>query len=644
MRRNAKRLVVSLAVCIGMLACARPVSAAGIDDFQLTRAIPADAAMAVHARDHEGLAFLKKQTERVWAAVEAQHFEKDIRTLMKGMVQQDGGDPEEFEQWWQQLNDLLLAVEWSTLCEHEFAFAMKMGFPAPDLIFLGQSSPEKAKSNFEGLEAILKTLAGYAPEGELVVTTQGEGDSVVHTIGFANAPFPVGELMLAREKNAILIGFGQVMPEQALALLRGEEGQALKATERFQGAMKRLPPPTDEFFYMDMTRFLGQVRAVCDAGMSMADPTGEGIDEKSRALPAKLIDTFDIFDTIAEVSTTDGLKTTSDSVAMLRDDAKSKPMYAVMFKNGPVKKPLKFIPKTAQNFSVWSGICLPALYEGVIAFIGENVPGGEEMIAEWDEMKVTLPIDVEKDLLSWIGGGFASFSMPAKSAYQPGPWALMLSVTDDAKAQEMLGRLYAEVEPLLKENSGMLRDAEIEGAEGFKIIIHPMLAMMGGLSQPTLGVKDGQLFVGSSPEAIGSALATAAGDAPDFSSNERFQKEGLPVGKNVTAMSFADLTKLGEELGQALSMVPMIGMFVPEVAQNPMGRALITAAGKAGKVVRELNFLQSSCSQTTVTGQVVYTKAVTNYREPPKPKPAATEPAEPAEEKSPGEDTDSGEA
>ena len=49
-------------------ACALPAWAGGIDDFSLTRAIPADAFLAVHTRNHDGLTFLNKQYDRVWQA------------------------------------------------------------------------------------------------------------------------------------------------------------------------------------------------------------------------------------------------------------------------------------------------------------------------------------------------------------------------------------------------------------------------------------------------------------------------------------------------------------------------------------------------------------------------------------------------
>ena len=95
-------------------------------------------------------------------------------------------------------------------------------------------------------------------------------------------------------------------------------------------------------------------------------------------------------------------------------------------------------------------------------------------------------------------------------------------------------------------------------------------------------------------------------------------------------VSFTDKTKMGEELGQVLMMLPMVGMMAPDLVQNPVGRALMSAAGKLGKVVRELNFYQSACVLTTFDGRVEHTQTVTNYRHPPKPEPPkpTSEPAE----------------
>jgi hypothetical protein len=616
---------------VAVLALAGP-AIAGIDDFKLTKAIPADAALAVHGRSHDGQAFLKAQYDRVWAVVQEQHFENDLRLLLKSVVEENGDDVEMFEAQWQQFSDLLLGVEWSTLGEHESAFAMKLGFPVPDMVVLLSASPEKAAANFTGLEGILKTLIGFAPEGEVSLATEGAGDAIVHRVTAVNAPIPM-MLMLARQQDTILIGFGQTMPEQSLTLLTGGEGKTLASTDRFQAAFKQLPAPTDELVFMDLSLWMSQFRVFIDQAMAMGDPTGENIEPEVKSLPGKFIDAMDIFDYVATVSTTDGLKTTMDGVTVMLPDRQDRALYRVLFSNDPLTDPLKFVPQNAQNMSAWNGIRPRVIYDEILHFIKDNVPDGEDALADWEEGKLEIKenvgIDVEADVIDWIGGGLASFTIPGKSTYSPASWVIMLSVTDEEKANGLLNHVIEMVSPMLAEQNGMIDDARLEGADGFKVIVHPMLAMM--LGQPTFGIYDGQLFLGSSPKAIEIALATAAGKEPNFSTNERFLKEGLPLGKKVISVSFSDLTKLGEELGGILEMVSGFGFLVPDLARHPVGRTLLMVANKAGKVCRELNFYQSSSSQTTFDGKAMYTKAVFNYREPPAATPAP-EPEPVAEE------------
>lgn len=614
-------LVVGLAVVLLAV-----TASAALDDFKLARAIPADASVAVVSRDHAGRAFLKQQYQRVWEAVERQGFDKDLRTLLKGIAEKQGQDLTEFEQQWQQFRDLLVGVEWGTLAEQEGGFAMKLTFPVPEMVVMGLSSPDKARANFAGLEAILKKLLSFAPEGALTLGTQGQGDSVVHVVSPVDAMVPLS-LTLAREKDVLLVGLGQTLPEQTLGLLRGEPGKKLVASERFQAALKRLPPPTDEFAYVDVSLFMGQLRSVVEAGVQMGGEIDQTTDPKLRALPGKFIDCFDMFDYFASTAATDGMKTTSETLTVLRTDARGRPLYAVLCGNGTLKEPLKFVPQNALNFSAWSGINLTALHDAVLAFIRDEVPNGDALLENWEQTKAELKaqanLEIEADLLSWIGGGITSFRIPGRSAYSPPQSVFLFNVKDEAKAREMLDRLLAAIEPFLAAQKGVISDADIPGGEGFKVIMHPMLAMIPGLGQPTVGVNNGHLFLGSSPRAVAAALATAAGEAPNFSTNERFQKEGAPLAANVMAASFTDLTKQGEEWGQLLSMVPMIGMFAPQVTQDPAGRALLSVAGKLGKVAQEWNFTQSSFSQTTFDGQIMHTKTITNYREPPK-KPTAT--------------------
>jgi hypothetical protein len=642
MRIGRKAVLGGPIAALVVFLAAWPAQAAGISEFKLAGAIPADAAIAVYARNHPGKEFINEQMQRVWKTVEAQHFEKDLRTLLKGLYESNTEGlteaerqqrTEQFDAQWQHFDELLQRVDWSGLFKREAAFGLKLTFPAPEFVLLGMGPPDETASNFAGLEAILEALVSFAPEGALVTSKQGEGESAVYTIAPGpDMPIPLS-LVLARQKDVLLLGLGTTMPEQSLALLRGEPGQSLSSTERFQSAMKRLPPPVDSAMFFDISRYFGQLRAYIDSAVAMSGPAAEEMDPKLKALPGKIIDAIDICDYVAKVSDTEGMKKTSESILVLLPDAQSKPLYPVIFGNGVLTEPLKFIPQSAEGFNVWEGINLKALYDGIINFVRDNVPNGPELLEEWETTKTTLPFDIENDVLSWIGGTLQSFSTPAETAYRPGAWFMATNVTDEAKGQEALTRFFNWLEPKLKEQNGALRDADVEGATGFKTVVMPMLMIMGPLGQPTIGIAQGQLIVASGPKVISLALATATGESPNFSTNERFRQECPPMpSKDVYAASYTDLTKLGEQLGQALKMIPMVGIAAPQIAQQPLGRAMLSAANKLGNVVQQINFLQSSCSASTFDGKVVKTKAVVNYRQPPPPQ---TQSAPAPEEESP---------
>ncbi|MCH7872600.1 MAG: DUF3352 domain-containing protein, partial [Planctomycetes bacterium] len=521
-------------VAAGLLAFGLPaLHADGLDAFKLTRAIPADVFMVSHARSHEGQAFLKQQCQRVWDALENAHIERDIRKLLRGLAEAEG-QAESFEENWRNVNDLLAGVEWSAIAKQEFAFAMKLEFPAPQWVMLMTPEQGKAESSFESLSGMMQALVDFAPAGELVLTKDDQGDTSVHKIGFTKAPIPIG-FVLARHKDTLMFSFGTSMPEQVLAMLSGEGGPSLASSDRFKNAFSGLPTPTDGAFFVDTARLMKQLRDYASNALAMMPPMGDEQDGDAAPDIAKIIsnvfDAIDLFDYSATVATTKGKRTESQSVTVLRDGAESTALYAALFANEPISDPLKFIPKQAAEASVSVGVNPAALYKAITDFIKENVPDGQAQIDEFTEQfRLNAGMDLETDVLSWIKGGLTHFAIPGKTPYSTGDWVWMVSVSDSAKATEMLARIIEQIEPMVVAQNGSVSDAVIDGAEGFKAITHPMMAMLP-IGKPTIGVAAGQLMLGSSARAIERSLAVAAGKAPNFAKNERFQKEGvMPTG------------------------------------------------------------------------------------------------------------------
>lgn len=620
--------------CLAVLLAALAASTAlanGVEDFKLAQAIPSDAFMVVCTRGHDGQAFLDQQMTRLWAEVEKARFDRDLKKLFKAMSQQDGGNVEDFEAWWQQLSDLAVSVDWASLSSREYAMGMKLTFPMPELVVLMKPAAEKLEENFDGLSGIIKEFVNLDPAA-LQLSTEGEGSKVAHRVSFANAPFPVA-LTLARENDVIIFGFGTTMCEQAVALLNGEQGRTITQSDRFTDAVGKLPAPTDSVFYMDIAKLFTQMRGMMEQGITMTGPPpqqGEPGYERQmqeRALPGKLLDELDIFEYCAAVKTTDGMKSVEDSVCKLKTGAADSGLYKVLFSNGVLKNPLEYVPVDAGNVSATSGLDPLALCDAIVSFVNQNVPDGEQATAMLD-MPIPLgegqPLSLKDDVIGWIQGGFATYSIPGPTAYSPGEFVYMISVRDQAKGKALIDMLLNMAAGQFAQQLA-IEDATVDGAEGFRSIRSPMLGMIG-MKAPTVGFHDGHLFIGSSPEIISRSLAVAAGSEDNFTKNERFQKEGIPLGSDVMSMSFQDMTKFGEQLGQALNMVGMLRMMIPpEELKNPVLQAALNMVPKVGRVVRKLDFLLSSASQSTLAGDLLLTKKITNYREPP----VITKPAPP---------------
>lgn len=624
-----------LAIALGLLAVTTSALAKGIDDFSLTKAIPADVFLAVHTRGHEGQAWLKKQYARLTEEIEKARFDRDIKRMLKKLVAEEGeaADAEKFDEHWQKVSDLLAAVEWFKLADREYAFCMRFGELMPEFVTLLMPPADKTQASFDGLAGLLKSLASL-DENELKLVSDTQGDLSTHRLSVANAPFPV-VLTLAKHKDVIVIGFGPTLVEQSLALLTGKEGKTLASTPRFQEAIKKVAAPTDAATFADVKALMSQLRRVIDTGLKMAEggmpKQGEpGYEDavRGKKIPGKLLDMCDIFEYSVGTHATDGMKTTGDAVTVLRDDAKSKPLYQIMFSNPPVQKPLSYVPKDASEFNINSGINVKAIYDTIVKLLKEDIPQGEEALAQIEELKKE-GFDIEADLLSWLQGGMVMSSQPGPNAYASGDWVFMLKVSNEAKCKEQIDKLVTMAEPMLSSNQGSIAPAEIAGAQGFRTVNHQMMMMLGGVA-PTFGVKDGWLILGSNAKYIEKTIATIAG-GENISKNERFMKEGLQPAGDVLSISFADQSKLGEQMGMALGMLSMIKPQIPNIQQNPVLDGMIDMAAKFGtRVMRKLDFLNSGASITTMEGNVVRMKTLTTYREPPAPakKPESTEKSE----------------
>lgn len=634
MKRLGAIRAVGLAI-LGVVTAAAAL-AKGIEDFTLLKAIPADACFAMGSRDHAGKEFINKQTARVMEAVDKAKLDQVLKRFIKLSMEKSGEHTEDFDAHWQKIADLIAGVNWSHLGEREAACGYRLGGSTAPLEFVWLFMPptDQLKSDFDGLASIFKNLSDVS-NGMATLSTDGKDLETVHKLTVQGVGLPL-ILTLAIQKNVILLGFGSAMPEQSLALLKGDKGAAIASAPRFKDVLSKVAPPTDVVVFCDIAKLIGQVRGLIDSVVTnhMPPAAGGGAEaadlEMFKKLPGKVLDLIDMFDVAVSSGTTEGMKSTVESCTVLKDDAKTHGLYPILYGEQPLGDPLKFVPKAAGNFSVASGWNLSLLYPTIAKFVKENVPHGADGIAQVEAAAKTAQIDIEKDVFGWIGGAFVSVTIPGPTSYSASEFAYRIKVKDEAKAKEILGRITSAIEAQFAASGGTVTDAEIEGATGYKAIGIPQLALfMPG--KIILGVSNGWLTVASSPKLVASMEAVAAGKEPNVSANERFTKEGLKPGPNARSASFSDMTRFGEELSAMLSTVGVVQGFMPaEMKNDPALGTLFSVLTKVSTIVRKIDFLQSESSVSTFDGKVLMAKSVMNYREPP----AATTPkpgAEPAE-------------
>lgn len=626
MKGWVRRAGVAFCWSVPLLLAASRAQAGGIEDFTLTKAVPADASVSIHVRHHEGQKFVDEQMARVWAEVEAARFDRDLKKIFKARAQ-GGTSVEEFDAQWQQVVDLFNGVEWSTLGEREYAMGLRMA-PMPEFVCLMMPPKEKIEPNFEGLSNVVKTLVGLTGDSLALNTEEVEG-ATIHRVTAKQAQLPFA-LVLARYKDVLIVSVGSTMFEQSLALLRGQEGKSLAADERFKAAFADLPAPTDGMTFMDGAKFFAQLQAFVDQMMAMIPPEADEAEAAKLAqvkkLPGMFLNAFDMMEYSATTTQTEGMKSTTHSVTRMREDAASHAGYRFLFGNPPIQEPLRCIPSNAQNFMVNSGVDLVVLFDWVVKLLKEDVPEGEQALAGLEALKTETGLDLREDVLACFQGGMINFNLAGATQFSTGESAFFLKLRDEAKTKALIAKVIEKANAQLQQGEqpmGGIVAAEVAGAEGFHSLNLPQLAMFG-IGKPTFGVKDGWLMIGSSPAVLETAIKTAAGEVEGMAGNERFKAEGVPVTGEVNQLSFEDLTRLGDQFGQMLSMVPMLGMMMGDAARDPNVQALMGMLGKAGRVARKLDFYQSSSSMGKFDGNVYRLTTVVHYRKPP-------EPAKPAE-------------
>ena len=627
---------------IALVLWGSPLPAAASDSWSLGGAVPDKVFMCVHTVRTQEEQFLRDYWAKVWQALRNAGLQNDLKALIVSNLGE--ADQAGFNESWALAEKLFAGVDWLAFVEgNEFVYAQALKLPTPSHLFLSRTDRKITEKNFAGLKAILDQLASLAPDELIMKEFEAHGatgcrlqlgDEV--TIGLARR----GDVIVACiEGGAIHIKIGSgdkktrakdpqdiKLFDQALRLLDGDESVGrLIDLPAFKATMAKLPKPECERFFMDAENLLTSLHKFCDEIEKLLG--AQDAEEAQQAASwlrtvHKLVDQFAFFESVGSVTTMDGYSRHVYEVTLLTPDAMDKPLFKALCGGKPIKQFDKYLPKQATAFSVSSGTDFGAFYEAITDFVRDDVPGGQETLAMWAGIQEQIGFNVEKDLLSWLGNEFISVSMPPAipSPFGGADWVMMIQVTDEAKAKATVDRGLAALMQIIKQKQApplTTQPANNPSLEGFLTLTHPMMMMF---LRPVYGVADGYMIIGSSEKAILRCLKTARGENPSIRKNKRFIEEGLIPTGPATAVSFKDLSNLGQEIAQVLGLLGMVGNMVPtDDDAAEIIRPIFGMLQKLAPVVAQINFYKSKATVTMSGARILKTHTVTHYKEPPRP-------------------------
>lgn len=590
--------------------------------FSLGRYVPGDWWMYIHAVENPERAWIQQQWSGVWDAFSRSGIDKDLIGLCLSLV--DETDRASAEESIQRGRDLIAGVRWGDLIGREVMVAERVAAPIPDWLMMARGREGSGESNAKGLAAILAQIDSLIDAVELV--TEKRNDVEVWRLKLPEeAKYSVN---LFRRGDVIGVTTSESALDQTIQLMLGTaKGPAIVDTARFKQALSEVKKPEDSVSYLDLKMLFAGLDGVIGHAFE-----GKELNEDAAAAKkgiGKLLQLADFMDYMIASEETEGRQALTHSVCKLRADRADSPVARAFFRRTPFEQFDRYIPATATGFKVSTFIDIPLLYATALEFIQQNVPGGADTVKNMKDGMASVGFDPERDIFSWWSGEMISVEMPAAVVTPMGgaDSVMMIRVKDPKVAAEKLDSAINGLKGLIEKGG---KDSPIPvviapasgGPDGFREI---MFAPMAMFVRPVMGVSGDFLVVATSTASVNKCMDVAAGKAPSILKNERFAAEGIVPKGPVTAASFADTSRLAQELGGVLMALSFGGRLA--VAQIPSdgcdddARKAKQALGKAfeilmklGPVLNKIDFYSSESSVSTVDGLVSRTERVVTYK------------------------------
>ncbi len=593
--------------------------------FTLGKYVPADSLLYVHAVSNPEREWIDAQWAEVFDALANSGIDQDIFSMILGLVE----DREAAEATLNRLTERFKAVAWGDLVAKEFVLSERLGvltegaktIPAPNYFALARGKPGTTDANMAALVGIFKELSELSEDISVSESkTQGVEVWTLGSSEQSGKDIPL-RLQLLRKADVIGLSFALETETSVLSYLAGTNKKPpIVASPRFAEAMKLAKTPDTSLVFFDAKVLIASLdKLIAVATEDQAD------DADNLSIIKTLLELADVLDFSIATVETEGRRELTHSVAVFQPEKMNSPVVRAFIDRKTFHPYDKYIPVTAKSFSLNGFVDLEILYDEIIGFIEQIPEEGPQLIEKWDATLMTLGFAPKSDLFSWFSGEMISMELPAAvvTPMSDKDSVAMFRVKDDELARQKIAAGIDWANAKLQAHGQMLMvtPADVK-AEGFLRVTHPMLM---AILNPVIGVKDGWMFIGTSPAAVNACLDVAAGNAPSIAQNDRFKAEGLRPSGPVGAMSFRDLSKLGEEMAGIVGILGMMGGLAtaqipaddPE-AQKVKGviQSIMSIVMKLSPVLAKVDFFSSSASITTRDGNIVRTEMVTTYKPP----------------------------
>jgi hypothetical protein len=352
------------------------------------------------------------------------------------------------------------------------------------------------------------------------------------------------------------------------SLLSG--GQSKFDEPRFQAALGKLPQPEDSLVIYDGREQFRQMRNI---GQFIREKAAN--DPKAVRLAGVLeraVDELAILDYEVTVEYTDGYRNLATAIGQLLPNTEDKLLYKVCATGQPFEQWQHWVPADAQAFSLFTGVNLHALYEGVRQFIQDEIPEARPALDKFELVQQEWDVYIDRDILQAFSGECVSVTLPASAPTASGGHAKVVALRCD-KPDRMRELLHRAVDALAKNpfvQSQQVKLAPSNELEGFDELSSIMLTTVG--SRPVIGFKDGWMIFATDSTAGQKVLQTLSGDAPSFETTEQFTRFELEIDGPVYAMSYRDLSASARQAAQFIRQAGIMA---------PMAVATAAAAAKA---------------------------------------------------------------